>query len=80
LLVYPNPTRDIFTIKFFNESAEVLNVRVINILGELIYSESHSNHSGDYSKVITLKNNTKGIYFVEIEINNKIIREKLILQ
>ena len=35
---------------------------------------------GEYTKQINLQENTKGIYFLEIETNQGIINKKLILQ
>ena len=38
--VYPNPTRDIFNVSFVSEEIQTLSIRVMNIVGEVIYEES----------------------------------------
>ena len=37
--VYPNPSRDIFNVTFVAEDVQDLEVRVINVVGEVVYTE-----------------------------------------
>jgi hypothetical protein len=78
--VYPNPSRDIFNITFTSESVQDLKVRVLNVVGEEIVSEEMQQFVGEYTKQINLKDNSKGIYFLEIETNDGVINRKLIFQ
>ena len=55
-------------------------VRILNIIGEELVSKKLEQFIGEYTKQIDLTNNTKGIYFLEIETNDGIINKKLILQ
>jgi hypothetical protein len=80
LIVYPNPSRDIFNITFTSESVQDLKVRVLNVVGEEIMSENLKQFVGEYTKQINLEANAKGIYFLEIETDNGVINKKLILQ
>ena len=80
LKVYPNPSRDIFNIVFSSNTIQNLDVRVINVVGEVIVSEELDQFLGEYRKQINLEKNAKGIYFLEIETNDGIINKKLILQ
>ena len=64
--VYPNPSRDIFNVSFTSEDAQDLEVRVINVVGEVVYIENLMNFTGEFTKEIDLRRNTKGIYFLEI--------------
>ena len=80
LEVFPNPSRDIFNIKFTSHQVQNLKVRVINIIGEELVSDNLQQFIGEYTKQIDLKDNAKGIYFLEIKTNNGIINKKLILQ
>jgi hypothetical protein len=68
--VYPNPSRDIFNVSFTSEEAQDLEVRVINVVGEVVYTEGLENFTGEYTKEIDLVKYTKGIYFLEITTNN----------
>jgi len=78
--VYPNPSRDVFNITFTSESIQDLRVRILNVVGEVIISEDLDQFIGEYTKQINLKENAKGIYFLEIETNDGVVNKKLILQ
>jgi hypothetical protein len=78
--VYPNPSRDIFNVTFTSEDAQDLDVRVINVVGEVVYTENLEQFVGEYTKQISLEENAKGIYFLEIITNNSMVNKKLILQ
>jgi len=78
--VYPNPTKDIFNISFLSEEIQTLSIRVLNIVGEVIYTESLEEFVGEYTKQISIGNNSKGIYFLEISNNNIITNKKIVVQ
>ena len=78
--VYPNPSRDIFNVTFTSEEIQNLRVRILNVVGEVIISEDLDQFVGEYTKQINLKENAKGIYFLEIETNDGVVNKKLILQ
>ena len=65
---------------FTSEDVQDLEVRVINIVGEVVYTENLQQFVGEYTKQINLQDNAKGIYFLEIETDAGIINKKLILQ
>ena len=78
--VYPNPSRDVFNVTFTSEDVQDLEVRVINIVGEVVYTENLQQFVGEYTKSIDLVTYTKGVYFLEITTNNGVVNKKLILQ
>ena len=78
--VYPNPSRDIFNVTFTSEDAQDLEVRILNVVGEVVYTENLEQFIGEYTKAIDLATYTKGIYFLEITTNNGVTNKKLILQ
>jgi len=49
-------------------------------VGEEIVLEELQEFVGEYTKQINLENDAKGIYFLEIETNDRIINKKLLLQ
>jgi hypothetical protein len=53
---------------------------VLNVVGEEVVSEELQQYIGEYTKQINLQDNTKGIYFLEIETDYGVINKKLILQ
>ena len=78
--IYPNPSRDIFHVSFTSEDVQDLEVRVINVVGEVVYTENLEQFVGEYTKAIDLESYTKGIYFLEITTDNGVVNKKLILQ
>ena len=80
LNVYPNPTNDIFNVSFVSKDIQTLSIRVLNIVGEVIHTESLEQFIGEYTKQITLGDNSKGIYFLEISNNHITTNKKIIVQ
>ena len=78
--VYPNPSRDIFNVSFTSEEVQNLEIRVINVVGEVVYTEDLEQFVGEYTKAVSLEEYTKGIYFLEITTNTGVVNKKLILQ
>ena len=78
--VYPNPSRDIFNVKFTSEDIQDLEVRIINVIGEVVYTENLEEFVGEYTKQVDLATYTKGVYFLEIRTSIGLINKKLILQ
>jgi hypothetical protein len=78
--VYPNPSRDVFNVTFTSEDVQDLEVRLVNIVGEIVYTENLQQFVGEYTKSIDLETYTKGVYFLEITTNNGVVNKKLILQ
>ena len=79
LTVFPNPTRDIFSVSFVSDDIQDIQIRVINVLGNIIYKEEKQKFTGEYIKQIDINKFGKGIYFLEIETPDGIINKKLIL-
>ena len=78
--VYPNPSRDIFNVSFTSEDVQDLEVRIINVVGEVVYTENLQQFMGEYTKQVDLATYTKGVYFLEITTNNDIMNYKIVLQ
>ena len=77
--VYPNPSRDVFNVAFTSEDVQDLEVRVINVIGEVV-SEDLQQFVGEYTKKINLQDYSKGIYFLEIITFDRLLIKKLILK
>jgi plastocyanin len=77
--VYPNPSNNIFNITFNVDKLLHLNIKIINVLGKIVYTEEKQQFIGEYTNQISLDDYVNGIYFLEIETDNGIINKKLIL-
>ncbi|MGC6469647.1 MAG: T9SS type A sorting domain-containing protein, partial [Flavobacteriales bacterium] len=78
--VYPNPSRDIFNVTFTSEQAQTIAVKVVNMIGEEMYTEELTEFVGQFTKVIDMNTQPKGVYFLEIITNRKNYYRKLIRQ
>ena len=67
-------------MRFISEDIQNLKVRIINVIGELVYTEELQEFIGEYTKSIDLASSPRGIYFLQIEINHDVINTKLILE
>lgn len=74
--LFPNPTTGIINISGLN----VENIEVYNVFGQKVYRKSFSNSESNENLKIDLKNYvSKGIYFVNIQSENKNYSSKLIV-
>ena len=71
--------RDVFNVAFTSEDVQDLEVRVINVVGEVVYTEDLQQFVGEYTKSIDLATYTKE-FTLEITTNNGVVNKKLIIQ
>ena len=64
---------------FTSEDVQNLEVRIINVIGEVVYTEDLVQFVGEYTKQVDLATYTKGVYFLEITTDNEVLNSKLIL-
>ena len=69
--IYPNPATSILNISF--TTTDQLNVSIKNYIGQTVYSISNQTQ-------IDITNLTSGVYFVKVELGEKIITQKFIKQ
>jgi hypothetical protein len=75
--VYPNPSRDIFNVTFTSEEAQTLSIKVLNILGEVVYTEEFTNFKGQFMQSIDLTEYSKGAYVLEVSMPSRILNSKI---
>jgi len=76
LTIYPNPTKGNLTIK---STEELTSISVLNSLGNrLIFIDNNITFKKQTS--IDLTTFAKGVYFIQIELNNQLINHRIILQ
>ena len=80
LIIYPNPSNDIFNIMFNSYTKQDINLTIHNILGEVIISETLRSFSGDYIRRINMSQYPNAIYILKLTTNNGMINKKLTLE
>lgn len=76
LSIYPNPVKAELNISFMAYSS--LSVRLINIGGQQIYSESFAHFNGEYNKPMNLGSLPSGIYMLQIVTEKESVIRKVI--
>ena len=80
LEVYPNPSRDIFNITFESPESQTIDIKIIDVVGEIVYQQEKKNFKGNYSQSINMNSNAKGVYFLQITTEKGGIKKKIVLQ
>ena len=78
--IYPNPSRDVFNVSFTSDYKQSLEIRVVNLVGEIIFTENLDNFIGEYTYSFNLEEYSKGVYLLELDTDNGTVNKKLILQ
>ena len=78
--IYPNPTNARVNIHFNSTRHQDIKLKMMNNIGQTIFTENLKQFKGEFFKEITLEKYSKGIYFLEIETDDGVINKKLILQ
>jgi hypothetical protein len=79
--IYPNPSVDkTFTLEFINASHKDVEITIMNVLGEVVYSEKIPDFAGTFKKTITLKDAASGVYFTTLSTSEGKKIHKIILE
>jgi PKD repeat protein len=79
LELYPNPTSDVINVAFNGSKTQNLAVRVVNMNGQLVYTDAVGQYAGQYKNAIDLSAAAKGVYFVQLITDQGTINRKVVL-
>ncbi len=77
LAIYPNPSTGQFTLDLTAD--DVVNVIILNTVGEVVFSMNNLSVKGQLSTSIDLDNLAEGIYYLKLEGNNTNTIEKIVI-
>ena len=77
--IYPNPTNGFINIEMNSIDKEKFDLKILNSLGETVYEENGIQYTGAFTKHIDLSNLSNGVYFVQMQNEQKRIVKKIIL-
>jgi hypothetical protein len=77
LNVFPNPSSGEFVISFETSKPEDIQIRIYDVLGQLIKEETAIKNTGKYSQQINLANVSKGIYILQIKAGDEVLNKKI---
>lgn len=75
--IYPNPSKDVATLKYKLENDNNVKISVYNSIGELVYHEDLNSVKGSQSFKLNTSNLTNGIYLVTLSTDGQIFSRKL---
>lgn len=65
--IYPNPNDGAFSLKINSTTAETVELKVINAIGELIDKRVYETHSGEQNFYIANSGFASGVYFIQLK-------------
>ncbi len=73
--IYPNPNYGIFNIELNERGLSEFSLKVINVMGKTVYYRPKIHED---KMQLNLKSQPKGIYFIKVEANGKVITKKMV--
>jgi hypothetical protein len=67
LVVYPNPSNGIVHITLAGFRGKRTELRIMNVIGNVVYREILNEADDRYTKIIDLTKNVSGLYYVKLE-------------
>lgn len=80
LLVYPNPSTGIVNISIGGFEGRKLELRVLNVIGSVIYRETFTELNDRFTKTLDLSKFASGLYYVKLEGDNDSQMRKLVIR
>jgi len=77
--IFPNPNSGNFTVKLNTNRSEVMNLRIVNNLGEVVYSEYDIQMGESFIRNIDLTGFSEGLYFINLQSSETNYMKKIIL-
>jgi hypothetical protein len=80
LSIYPNPSNGELNVSFDVEKSGKLQIRLINLNGQVVIDEELGSFSGKYTNSFDLSNQSKGVYLLSIVSEKGKTDKKIVLQ
>ncbi|MCF8297399.1 MAG: PKD domain-containing protein [Saprospiraceae bacterium] len=76
--IFPNPTNGNVNIQFTTDDNSNVEIKLLNTLGQCLWSETPNLINGNYQNQISLKGYAKGVYLISISTEKGLSTRKLI--
>ena len=80
LLVYPNPSTGIVHIAINGFEGRKLELRVLNVIGTVMYRETLTELNDRYTRTLDLSKFANGLYYVKLETDTSSEMRKLVIR
>jgi hypothetical protein len=78
--IYPNPSKGTFTLQIVSNVEKVLNIRITNSLGEVVYGQDNVTVNGEYNKVISLPGASAGMFILKLDDGKSVWQGKVFIE
>lgn len=79
-MAYPNPVEDVLTISLNMKSSQYLKIELMNVTGEVVYSENKQEVLGSFMSQISTTDLSSGIYFLRLTTGLGTKTEKIVVK
>jgi hypothetical protein len=79
-VLFPNPNNGQFVFAFTLEKAHDIALNLYNVTGQRIEHRELAGFSGSYNESFDMRNQSKGVYMLELTIDGQQYRTKLVYQ
>jgi hypothetical protein len=76
--MYPNPTSGQLTVEINTPGAEQVQIRIVNLSGQLVMEDNLGQIAGNVRNVYDLGQYASGVYFLQIVTQDRVITRKVI--
>ncbi|PCH85845.1 MAG: hypothetical protein COB88_09275, partial [Flavobacteriales bacterium] len=80
LQVFPNPNSGLFMIEFNRTEIVNTELKITDILGQVVYRENLTHSSGKYKKQISLNKYRAGVYCLQLVTEQGVLTKKVIIE
>jgi hypothetical protein len=78
--IKPNPNKGIFTVEGTIEGIQLLQMDVMNSIGQLMYSSKPQKNDGTFSHQVDMRYASPDVYYVRIYLGASIFQERVVIQ
>ncbi len=78
--LFPNPNTGAFQVQFHSKSKEDISIQILDILGEVVYTEMVADFGGWYNRPIFLNHIASGMYVIYIKQGKRTFEQKMVIQ
>ena len=78
MLVYPNPFNDELFVSIKDGSGDISSVELFDLTGKSLFYQDVNTSLGNRVKLSGAENLGAGIYFLQITVNNQVVKQKII--
>ena len=78
--IYPNPSSNMVTIELGSITSDTYDIRIINSIGQIINVIDKTSISGKEKVLLDVSEYDSGLYFININLGNRSIVKKLLIE